>query len=209
MFKCERRKSFRLRLYPNQKSFAQIDVTSVIEAAAENPKKKQSELTGIFKRFLEEANKVKDGNYKTYRVYDISVSGLSLHCEPNEGVIFAKDQEFENIKIKIKNEEISIKEARVVYCKETRGVKDKLLDIRVAMEFQQISEKVESLLSKTIQSEMRNLDLREKIQFQEQKMLFQENLLLSLCGLTFASACSIVPSSHFAVSFVFISGSSR
>lgn len=163
VFKCERRKNFRLNTYPHYEVFCRLKLKKIEEEmTASSFQDKQSE---VFASFLEEFgerddNFLKDGIGR-FRVRDISVTGLSFWVDQYKKNLFKKGMEFDDLTISFNDKDFSIPRAQLVYLLDLPKSKVYPESHKVALHFMGISEDLDTDLQKTILKKMRKIDQSE------------------------------------------------
>jgi len=119
IYKCERRKSFRLPTYPNHNAEVVLEVNednNLGNVLSFN--KKSTGHTGIFKKFLDllnESEEVQEDYKSTYRVLDLSATGLSVRLGVLDFRIFEGIEDFHEIKLHFNGQDHIIPHAKVTH----------------------------------------------------------------------------------------------
>lgn len=160
LYKSERRSNYRLLAYPQHAISVELDLGEPLEKAdvIDLKSKKSSSKTGIFKNFLtlikeETANT----NNIRLKLNDLSTSGLSVNVNDLEVGFFKKDKTFSNAKLVFTDETVEIPELKVVYVVDVIG-SGLAKKFKVGIHFEQITPKLEDLLSRKITRLLRDTD---------------------------------------------------
>jgi hypothetical protein len=167
-YKSERRSSYRLLTYPtyNVKIYFLVHDSyqgnNIVDI-----KSGQSE-TGIFKSFL---NVIGQGDYSdssneiTFRVQDLSTTGVSFVVGDIEGKYFSKDERLHDFKITFDSEEFIVSGAKIIYVIDYIQMNKKgLKQYKVGLEFDKLSTTMDSLLGNKIANVLRSNDANEEFE---------------------------------------------
>ncbi len=156
VYKCERRENFRVLTDLVYNVFVGIKIavelkeqviSNVVDIKTGN---KKTGYTGIFKKFLELIGDKGDSESGvqsgSFRVVDLSTTGLSLYIGEPEKAYFDKNQEFENVIILFEKEEFLIDEMKMVYLAENIHSGNLLKKYRAGFKFTKIDQKVSAKL---------------------------------------------------------------
>lgn len=120
LYKSERRKNYRLLTYPHYKSYAemQLEKVQIVESNVVNLNTKKS-TTGLFKNFLElvsdNSEKDKERSSLSFRVFDLSVTGVALMFGEIEHKVLKEIKELSDLTIKLAKHEFQIDKAEIRY----------------------------------------------------------------------------------------------
>lgn len=141
LYKLERRDYFRLTLFPNRSNFLELKFTQIKnnknDSRILNFSKKINQ-TRLFKNFLEIIGKpaISDQHviYR-FRVYDLSLSGLSLIIfNKSEEQLFNSIETIQRATLLIDQASISINEIKVIYQTQNNEINE-LNPVRIGIEF--------------------------------------------------------------------------
>lgn len=126
LFKSERRQNYRLLTYPHHKAYAELDFekSEVIESNVVSINTKKS-TTGLFKNFLELVDDNGDKDMKqpslSFRVFDLSVTGVALLFDKIENDILKEKNIISNLTIKLDTHKFLVGKAEVKYISKLDG----------------------------------------------------------------------------------------
>ncbi|MBA2404546.1 MAG: hypothetical protein H0V66_07235, partial [Bdellovibrionales bacterium] len=118
LFKSEKRGSYRLLTFPIYEVYSEFDLGEAYEGGKVIDLKSRTNQTTLFKNFLNLIEKKEDEKQHqtvSFRVQDLSTSGLSLHIGELESQFFSKDFIYKDVRIKFPDQIIIIPEVKVVY----------------------------------------------------------------------------------------------
>ena len=161
-FKSERRNNFRLLAYPIYSIYCLFDLPQEYLGGSVIDFKSKMSQTGLFKSFLKlvESDPQKDDLKKVkIRVQDISVTGLSLYIGDAELDWFKAGEILSPIILQFNDLEIEVKTPRIVYIVDYVGHSEKgLKKYKVGVKFENVNEEFDMILSKKINSLLREID---------------------------------------------------
>jgi hypothetical protein len=118
LYKSERRKNYRLLAYPHYKSYAEIELEEIdiTESNVVSLNTKKS-TTGLFKNFLElvSDNDTVEKPALSFRVFDLSVTGISLMFGDIEYELLKELDEITDLTVKLDVHEFQIEKAEICY----------------------------------------------------------------------------------------------
>ncbi|MBT3983543.1 MAG: hypothetical protein HOE90_19460 [Bacteriovoracaceae bacterium] len=166
LYKCERRKGYRLLVYPLHEVFAEIDLNEMISADSRKildiTQKKVGTETDLFKKFhflLGQTKKNIKNSIFPFRAINVSSLGLALKLGEFEASFFSEGIEFRNLVIKFNGGSFPIEWAKVVYIQEySEKGSSAITSYKVGLEFLKIDENVEKSLTRTLNHEMKESD---------------------------------------------------
>ena len=160
LFKSERRKNYRLLTYPHFKSFAEadLDVSEIEDSNVVNLATKKT-TTGLFKNFLELVNEEEGSKTHqgiSFRVFDLSVTGVALLFGELEKEVLDKNEFIQDLKIKLSDHSVLIPRAKVCYITDMIGSKN--YTYKAGIEFVNIDTNLDSQLGFIINKFLRDTD---------------------------------------------------
>lgn len=164
LYKSEKRKNFRLLTYPHQKVFLNIKIDLKAQDGQGNVVDFKSGVsqTKLFKNFLDlmgssEDDLEDDGSF-SFRVLDLSVSGIGVIISDLNQELFSSGKIFQNVVLKIKGKRITIPEIKTLYTIDlvTQNKIQKLK--KVALEFLNVDDNLDSRLSEVINTSLRDFE---------------------------------------------------
>ncbi len=164
LYKTEKRASFRLLAYPTYKIKAQLHFNEekVGESNIIDFKTKLSK-TGLFKNFLKELNSENEENldegYLSFRVQDISATGMAIIVGRMEGSLFKKGEKLTNLVVDFEGDKIKIPTGEIVYKVDSKQVdRNNIAIYKVGVKFLNLDLRVDQLLVQKIHGVLSRLD---------------------------------------------------
>lgn len=161
-YKSERRNNFRLLAYPIYSIYCLFDLPQGYQGGSVIDFKSKMSQTGLFKSFLKLVdNDPQQDDLKKIRlrVQDISVTGLSLSIGQAELEWLKAGELLSPITIQFLDLELEVKLPRIVYVVDYVGHSEKgLKRYKVGIKFEGLSEEFDMILSKKINSLLREID---------------------------------------------------
>jgi len=156
VYKCERRENFRVLTDLVYNVFVGIKIavelkeqeaSNVLDIKTGN---RRTGYTGIFKKFLEligdKGDQETGVQAGSFRVVDLSTTGLSLYIGESEKPYFDENKEFNNIIIFFEKDEFLVDEMKMVYIADNLHSGNLLKKYRVGFRFTKIDQKVSAKL---------------------------------------------------------------
>ena len=161
-FKSERRNNFRLLAYPIYNIYCLFDLPEGYHGGSVIDFKSKMSQTGLFKSFL----KLVDGDPQNedlkktkLRIQDLSVTGLSLSIGEAELEWLRAGELLAPLIIQFPDLEIEVSKPRIVYIADYVGHSEKgIKKYKVGIKFEDASEDFDMVLSKKINSLLREID---------------------------------------------------
>jgi c-di-GMP-binding flagellar brake protein YcgR len=184
LYKCERRKNFRLKLYSSDKIEISFRMDNLALPKSEIPVQRGNQ-TSLFHDFLNyvEKSQLEDtpraGEAIRHLIRDISATGLSFWISKNESYLFQPGENLKEIKIFFKEDECFIPEATIVYCIplsdeiqeeitaaiQKGRISEQKHDLKVALNFTKIDAILDSKIQELINKQMRII--RDEKEFED------------------------------------------
>lgn len=163
LFKSERRINFRILTYPHHKVFLYIphDETVDDESNIINLKTRMNQ-TALFKNFLhlvggQDYDEIKSGK-ASYRVLDLSVSGVSIRVGQNDASFLQNSSIIEDLILEFNGEKVEIPKAQVVHNMELVSGQKRERQRKVGLKFLDVSIKLDHLLGSLINDTLRDFE---------------------------------------------------
>jgi len=167
IYKCERRKNFRLSVYPNKnvkcyfdlktmKRFKGGDVVSIQKNELDEQKVLES-----FSELVKTVNGVGAGQFvMSLRVEDVSVTGIALHVGVLESEYFETGHILNKFLLIFDKKQYEIPKAKIAYLREFKDPRRAGIKMfKVGLQFQDVSESLDNALSAHLAQELRHVDL--------------------------------------------------
>lgn len=165
LFKSEKRRNFRLLTYPHQKVFLKIKTEVKVKDGNGNVVdfKTGMSQTALFKNFLElmgsSDDELEQDGYFSFRVLDLSVSGISMIVNDANESQFKAGKEFTDLILKVNGNTLNIPKAKSLYLIDMVSQNTKQRLKKVAFEFQDMSDSLDSQLSQIINTSLRSSEV--------------------------------------------------
>jgi hypothetical protein len=167
LFKSERRSSYRLLTYPLYEVWADFDLGEAYEGGnvIDLKNRNKNSETGLFKNFLSlvdgKEDKSTDGQILSVRVQDLSTTGMALHVNEIEAEYFQKDVIFHDLKLRFKDEVITVPEAKIVYVVSFLSQDKNTKKFKLGVHFDNLPTKIDDQIGRKINSLLRENDFNK------------------------------------------------
>lgn len=157
-YKSERRRSYRLLTYPMFSIYLDMQIKGQYQGSNVLNISTRVSQTGLFKNFLklvDGRSEPQEGGSQTLRlrIQDLSVTGLSISIGEAELPYFQTESKLSNLKIVFPDENIEVKNAKVVYQVNLIGKGSRVRQYKIGIKFEtneamdtQLSQKINRLL---------------------------------------------------------------
>ncbi len=154
--KAERRTSFRLLTYPHKKVFLKFTLDNLPEKKSENLVSIETGTseTGLFINFLDLLNQSVEEPQSLsdlkLRVQDLSSTGLCFEVGALEKEYLEKNKTLKDVELNFEEVTLTIPKMSIVYIKKHKNFLSDIQVYRVGVEFHELDDATERLLSKKI-----------------------------------------------------------
>ena len=164
IFKCDRRKNFRLEASSFHELSFHIHTKELFPDVPQNVvaiNKESAQETEIFKKyvkFLNENKRILKDDVIEFHIQNISVSGLAFYVGSLEANFLKKDHNFKNFELFFNKEKYIVSRATIVYVLPVEDDNRKNIPLfKVGIHFSEIAHDIEEKLARQINFELQKL----------------------------------------------------